>query len=150
MKIRKNGTIKLESNEFRFGNFVIRREPGHMCIFDIGSMVFFRVSRDFIVGKLLEIMYGEAENGGPTRTLENYTAMIYTIASTVPDVDFMKGISVLCGECMSRHADLYGVKKDATEAEDAEAVKEVREMKEFEEEVKRVDGYAEAQPRECD
>lgn len=141
MKVsKKTGKIKLEPNEFRYGNFVLRRETEHMVITDIGSRVSFRVTRDFALGKLLELVYGQVENGGSTRALENYTAMIYLLASSVPDQKFIEDVCKLCQECMKRHPEVYGESGgEPTDAEHEEAALAVKEMKGFEEEVKKLD-----------
>ena len=114
-----------------------------MVVTDIAANVSGRISRDWAMGKMLELIYAEIQNGGSDLYLKCYAAMIYLQASVVPDTECMEGVCRLYRECVARHPDVYGHHNASdTEKEDAAAVREVREMKEFEDSVRGFAGTA--------
>ena len=133
----KTGTVKLEPDEIRVGNFFVKRERYHIKIQDLNGVFSFRANRRMAVGIWLENMWDAARTDeGAVNTLKTYIATMWSVYSVVPDNDYVKDALAMAHAALDRHPDWYGIKKDATPEEDADALKEVQEMKQFEEEVK--------------
>lgn len=138
MKVRKNGTVKLESGEVRIGNFFVKDEGTHIRLQDLNSVFSHRVDKRMPVGIWLANMLEQKSEPGHIESIRTYIAATWSLFSVVPDNDFITEVIRVADECMNRHPDWYGIKADATPEEDAEAIREVREMKQFEEDVKKV------------
>lgn len=137
MKVKRDNKLKLGAFEKRVGNFVIKYESTHMKVMDIGQVFTHRADKLTPVGMFLESCYkklGTDENTG--KGLANWMAVMFTVFSVVPDVDFLTAVMDASKACMERHPEAYGMpKQDVTDEEDARIIKEEREIAEFEEEV---------------
>lgn len=135
MKVLKD-KIKLDANEQRVGNFVIRDEESHMKVMDINSLFTHRAAKGVPVGMFLKQLYDGIKGGGSDGNgLHNWLAVIFAVFSCIPDQEYLENIFKETEACMKRHPDCYGVKLDGTDEEDAAAVREVKEMMDFEGEV---------------
>ena len=140
MKIKKDGTVKLEKEEIRVGNFFVRREENHMKLTDLNGVFSFRASRMIPVGIWLENIWARAVNGEEVAlsTLKTYIATMWSVFSVAPDDDYIGGLLEVAQDALGRHPDWYGIKKEATDEEDAEVLQEVKEMKEFEDDLRKL------------
>lgn len=138
MKVKRDNTIKLDANEKRVGNFVVRDEDTHMKVMDIGQVFTHRADKRTPVGMFLESCYKNLATDESTgKGLANWMAVMFTAFSVVPDVDFLTAVMDASKACMERHPEAYGMpKQDVTDEEDARIIQEEREIAEFEEEVK--------------
>ena len=140
MKVTKDNRLKLDSNERRIGNFVIRDEESHMKVMDINQIFTHRASKRTPVGAFLKGSYDALAKDEITGIgLKNWLSAIFTVFSVVPDKEFLENVVEQSKACMLRHPDAYGLTPDGTDAEHDEAAKEVKEMVEFEEEVKNIE-----------
>lgn len=138
MRIR-NGKLKLDADERRIGNFIIRDENEHVKVSDLNQVFTHRADKRTPVGLFLKQCYdklGTDESTG--EGLGNWLAVIFTAFSVVPDVEWLEAVMAASEACMKRHPEAYGYPADATEQEDAAAAQEVKEMMEFEEQVKQM------------
>ena len=138
MRIR-NGKLKLDANEKRIGNFIIRDENEHVKVSDLNQVFTHRADKRTPIGLFLKQCYdklGTDESTG--KGLGNWLAVIFTAFSVVPDVEWLEAVMTASEACMKRHPEAYGYPADATEQEDAAAAQEVKEMTEFEEKVKQM------------
>lgn len=138
MRTLKNNKLRLDKNEKRIGNFVVKSEENHMKVFDINSIFTHRAEKRTPVGQFLEQCYdklGTEESTG--RGLGNWLAVIFTAFSVVPDVEWLEAVMDASEACMKRHPEAYGMpKEEATPEQDERAAEEVKGMMEFEEKVK--------------
>jgi len=137
MKVRK-GKLKLDSNEKRVGNFVLRKEADYMKICDISRVFIYSISRRKAVGLFLSQSYDSFTDEHVSKGLESYIAVLFAVYSTVPDIDFLKECYASSESCINRHPEAYGRPSVASEAADADAVESVKEMKELEEDAKKL------------
>lgn len=138
MRIR-NGKLKLDANEKRIGNFIIRDENEHVKVSDLNQVFTHRADKRTPIGLFLKQCYdklGTDESTG--KGLGNWLAVIFTAFSVVPDPEWLTEVYNASESCMKRHPEAYGYPADATEHEDAAAAQEVKEMMEFEEQVKQM------------
>lgn len=133
MRVSKDGKLKLSKDERQFGNFVVKNEEEHVKICDINSNLTHRVSKSLNIGQMLSIALKEKR----TNWLENYATMVWMFSNIVTDEQFFLDIDKVCGDCINRHPELYGIKKDITEQEDAEILQEAKEVYEAIEELKK-------------
>ena len=139
MRIR-NGKLKLDANEKRIGNFIIRDENEHVKASDLNQVFTHRADKRTPIGLFLKQCYdklGADESTG--KGLGNWLAVIFTAFSVVPDVEWLEAVMAASEACMKRHPEAYGYPAgEPTEQEDAAAAQEVKEMMEFEEQVKQM------------
>ena len=139
MRILKNNKLRLDKNERRIGNFVIKNEENHVKVMDVGQIFTHRADKRTPVGQFLEQCYdGLISNESTGKGLGNWLAVIFTAFSVVPDVEWLEAVMSASEACMKRHPEAYGYPADATEQEDARALEEVKGMTEFEEKVKQM------------
>lgn len=146
MKVLKDNKLRLDKNERRIGNFVIRDEDHHIKVMDINQLFTHRASKQTPVGLFLKQAFDDLTAGDERtgRGLGNWLAVIFTAFSVVPDVEWLNAAMDASEACMKRHPEAYGMRPDGTDAENDEAAREVQEMMRFEEEVKNLpdDGQA--------
>lgn len=134
MKIKENGTIKLEKNDTRIGNFVLTIEENHVKVQDINQCFSLRFLKRMPTGIWLENLAQQGEEGRDS--IKTYIAVMWSVLSVAPDNEYMKDLITAAQEGLARHPDWYGQKENPTDEDDEDAVQEVKEMMEFEEEVK--------------
>lgn len=132
MRVSKDGKLKLSKDERQYGNFLYKNEEGYVKICDINSNLTHRVSKSLNIGQMLEIALKEKH----TNWLQNYASLVWMFSNIVTDEQFFLDIDRVCGECINRHPELYGIKKDISQEEDAEILQEVKETIEAIEELK--------------
>lgn len=133
MRVSKDGKLKLSKDERQYGNFVYKNEEEYVKICDINSNLTHRVSKSLNIGQMLSIALKEKR----TNWLENYATMVWMFSNIVTDEQFFLDIDKVCGDCINRHPELYGIKKDISEKEDAEILQEAKEVYEAIEELKK-------------
>lgn len=138
MKAR-NGKIKLDPNERRIGNFVIRDEVDHIKVMDIGQIFTHRASKRTPVGAFLKEAFDDLSDGQTHDGIAKWLSVIFTVFSTIPDVEFLVDVFNASKACMERHPEAYGMPATAgTEDENAEVETEMKEMTEFEDGLKKM------------
>ena len=139
MRIR-NGKLKLDANEKRIGNFIVRDENEHVKVSDLNQVFTHRADKRTPIGLFLKQCYdklGTEESTG--RGLGNWLAVIFTAFSVVPDVEWLEAVMAASEACMKRHPEAYGMpKEEATPEQDERAAEEVKGMMEFEEKVRQM------------
>lgn len=142
MKVRKNGTIKLEQNEVRAGNFFFKRDGDEMKITDLNGVFRFSAVRNMPIGIWLENVWALAMNGDENaiHSLEIYASAMWSCFSVAPDNDYLLGLLDVSHKAIERHPEWYGYDRTDDDSANDEAAQEVREMKEFEQELKDMDG----------
>ena len=137
-----NGKLKLAANERRLGNFVIKLEENHVKLSDINSLFTHRVARGIPVGQFLEMAYKDIrKDEAKAKGVGNWIAVMFTVFSVIPDVEFLEAVFEASRACMERHPEAYGAPVgDVSDEEDAKIIQEVKEMKEFEEDFKKLPG----------
>lgn len=140
MRILKDNKLRLDKNERRIGNFVIRNEENHVKVMDINQVFTHRADKRVPVGMFLAQCYEALEKDESTgRGLGNWLAVIFTAFSVVPDVQWLEEVMKASTDCMTRHPEAYGATPgEGSDAENEQAAQEVREMTEFEDEIKNV------------
>lgn len=137
MKTYKDGKLKLSKSEKRIGNFVIKKEEIHMKVFDINQIFTHRALRTTAVGKFLEQCYDGLADEKTSRGLSNYIAVLFSVFSTVPDLEFLETVYKASEDCMKRHPEIYGVPTgDVSDKEQEEIVEDEKSLLQFEDEVK--------------
>lgn len=138
MRVLKDNKLRLDKNERRIGNFVIRDEENHVKVMDIGQIFTHRASKNTPVGAFLKHSFDALDSDETTGTgLKNWLAVIFTLFSVIPDVEFLENAYKEAEACMMRHPEAYGVPEEPeNDEEDAAIIQEERELKQFEDEVK--------------
>lgn len=136
MKVRKDGTAKLERGEVRIGNFFIKDEPMHVKVQDLNSVISLRIRHGLPVWLWLKNILGMGAKG--EGTIKTWVAVLWSLLSVVPDDDFIAALMRETRECLGRHPEWYGGVKDATDADDEKAVEQVRAVSEFGAEAEKV------------
>lgn len=146
MRILKDNKLRLDKNERRIGNFVIRNEEHHVKVMDIGQIFSHRADKRTPVGLFLEGCFKALDSDESTgRGLSNWLAVIFTAFSVVPDVEWLNTVMEASEACMKRHPEAYGMPdQDISDKEDAEVIQEERELAQFEEEVRNLPDEAPA------
>ena len=124
MKVGKDGKLKLSKNERQYGNFIVKNEEEFVKITDINGNLSHRVSKHLNMGKMLEIGIKEKH----IEWLHNYAALVWGFSNVVTDDKFFLDIDKACADCINRHPEIYGIKKDIAQEEDSEILKEAEEV----------------------
>lgn len=140
MKVLKDNKLKLDKNERRVGNFIVRNDETHMKVTDINQVFSHRADKRTPVGMFIEECYLALTKDESTgKGLANWLAVIFTAFSVIPDVDFLNQVMEASTKCMERHPEAYGLPdQNITDEEDAKIIQEERELAEFEEQVKQM------------
>jgi len=136
MKVTKNGKVKLESGEVRFGNFFVKDEAdnGHIRVVDLNSCFSVRISKRMPLGIWMDNILKMGEKG--EETIKTWIGAMWSVLSMAPDQEYVEALIKAADANLNRHPDWYGGKAGgATEDDDAEALEEVKGMTEFEKEV---------------
>ena len=146
MRILKDNKLRLDKNERRIGNFVIRDEDHHVKVMDINQVFTHRADKRTPVGLFLKGCFDALDSDESTgRGLGNWLAVIFTAFSVVPDVQWLDEVMNASEACMRRHPEAYGLPdQDVSDERDAEIIQEERELSQFEEEVRNLPDDAEA------
>lgn len=122
MKITKQGTIKLNKNDLRTGNFVWSKEKSHIVVQDINTLFKLRISKNIAVGQLMEIAIDDKK----TEWLHIYASIMFGVCCTVPDNEYLEELISLAEKCTERNKSIY-YKEEETDEEALQRVKEVQE-----------------------
>lgn len=87
MKIQ-NGKIKLSKRDRQIGNFIVTSEDEHYKIQAINQHWGLRVAKDTVIGKLCS----EGLSGDNYEGFGRIIAYLYTVSSTIGDMDSIKAI----------------------------------------------------------
>lgn len=145
MKIRK-GKVKIESKDYRIGNFVITEEKEHIKFMDINQQVSHRVSKLFLVkGCLMSGILEQARKGDENANalLESYLVVMHNVLCCFPftkdDFNYLERLNDATVECFKRNSELYGVKNDPSDAENEQSLEAVRGAMELEKKLEELD-----------
>lgn len=140
MRTTKDNKIRLDRDERRIGNFIVKNEKEHIKLSDINQTFTHRVAKRTAIGMFLEQSFDALASDESTgKGLANYIAVLWAVSCAVPDVEFLETVFKASEDCIGRHPEAYGVTEtDPTPERDDEIVREQRELKEFEEEVKQM------------
>ena len=144
MKVNKKGEPKLEKGEVRIGNFFVKEEPEHIKIQDLNTVFTHRIRKETAIGIWVGNMLKQGEGG--LASLRTYIGTLWSVFSPAPDNEFIEALLKDTSECIHRHPEWYGGKKEeVSDEEDQKIIEEQREMAEFVEQVKNMgDGDSEA------
>lgn len=118
MKVsRKTGKIRLDANEVMVdeNRYFVKREFGHMKLYDMNYSLHVSVSRRTVAGAWLENMWVRATNGEEeaTRTLKTYMATLWSVLTVAPDDAFINDTLEAVDGAFNRHPDWYGLDNDS-------------------------------------
>lgn len=133
MRVSKDGKLKLSKDERQYGNFVFKNEEEYVKICDINSNLTHRVSKSLNIGQMMAIALKEKQ----TIWLGDYAKLVWTFSNIVTDEQFFLDIDRVCGECINRHPELYGIEPNISAKEDAKILQESKEVHEAIEELKK-------------
>lgn len=142
MKIR-NGKVKLDSNEKRVGNFIIKSDSECVKIFDLNKRFIYSASKETPIGMFLSQSYDDFKDEQTSKGIGNYIAVIWAFFAAVPDVQFLEEVYKSAVGCIERHPEAYGVIADDSDEAHQAALDDVKDMKELEEEMKHLNEKAE-------
>lgn len=126
-------TPKVSGKDRRVGNFIYHREEDYIKVFDINGVISHRYSILTSKGMSLLSIY---EDGNET-ALQNYAVVMFNVLGCVPDGEFLQKVNEAALECINRHPELYGLKKDIGKEEDDAILQEERELEEAKEEIRK-------------
>ena len=136
MKIKKNGTLSLDKNDIRVGNFVVRLEPERIKFSDISMIAVHSISLRTAKGETMKLLYDMAKQGDEDsrRLLENYCAVMFNTLLTIPfnttqedGFIYMRELQKLNESCINRNRAVYGIDEnpsDEKNEKDLDAVKD--------------------------
>lgn len=126
MKTSKEGQLKLTKNDYRVGNFVFSNYSETVQVQDISSTICVKLSKRTPVARLVEGALEERNDA----FLGNFATMAYYVNGVVPDVEFWTAMNGVIQDCINRHPEIYGIKKDVDDAADANIIHEEKEAHE--------------------
>lgn len=122
---KKKATRQLLQDRI-YGGFKFHAEDDHIKIKGASDLVSWRLHRDSIPGRLIEMGMKDNDEGG----MHNYASVIHSALSVCPDMQLLTDFVNAINACVERHRDLYPVKEDITKEEDDAILKEEKEMQE--------------------
>lgn len=132
----KNGKVKLERGERRFGNFFCKDEGHHIKFQDINGGITWRVDIRSAVGQYLHAALSQKTEVSE-KLLTSYIAINFQHLMVVPDAEYLGEVLKISQAAVERHPEYYGMPTESLpDEEDKEVVKEVQEL---EEELKNVE-----------
>lgn len=140
MKVTKEGKVKMEKGERRFGNFFVKDEGEneHIRVSDLNSCFSVRISNRMPLGIWMDNILKMGEKG--EETIQTWVGAMWTVLSMAPDQDYVKDLIGAADANLKRHPDWYGGSlEEATEEDDAKALEEVKNLSEFEEDIRKLD-----------
>lgn len=126
MKVLKDGSIKLSQIDHRVRNFVFSNFSDAVGFCDISRGVQTRVSKQLVVGRMLETAVSQKLDG----FLQNYGTMLYYLVGLAPDDTFMREVLASAEACVRRHPEIYG-SQEASPEKDRQIIQEEKELHEF-------------------
>lgn len=125
MKTNRKGQIRLQTGDYRVGNFVFRREPSYILVVATSGIVSWRVSLDLSVGMLLLQAIKEHHDNW----LRTYAASTFSQLCVVPDSDFFAKHATIVNAQVEAHPEYYGKQKPTDDkATDDKILQEEREL----------------------
>lgn len=118
--------FKINKSDKRIGNFVYHPENDAVKLSDISGLITHRVSTLIPKGQFIA---GAIENDYD-KWLEAYAVVMFNVLSCVPDEQFLNELNNAAVNCVERHPQLYGLKKDIDKAEDDAILKDQKEYHE--------------------
>ena len=140
MKVTKNGKVKLEGGEVRFGNFFVKDEVDNerIRVIDLNSCFSVRISKRMPLGIWMDNILKMGEKG--EETIKTWIGAMWTVLSMAPDQEFVEDLIKAADANLKRHPDWYGgSSEETTEKDDADALEEVKNLSEFEEDIRKLD-----------
>lgn len=125
MKTNRKGQIRLQTGDYRVGNFVFRKEPSYILVVATSGIVSWRVSLDLSVGMLLLQAIKEHHDNW----LRTYAASTFSQLCVVPDADFFAKHATIVNAQVEAHPEYYGKTKPTDDkATDDKILQEEREL----------------------
>lgn len=127
MRTDRKGRIRLQSGDYRVGNFVFHAEPRHVKVTSSSGIVSWRVSLDTAIGILVEQAVRERKDNW----LRTYAASTFSQLCVVPDPEFFTKHAALVNAQVAEHPEYYGKAAPTDDrAEDDRILEEERELHE--------------------
>ncbi len=104
MKRNRKGEIRLAKDEYRCGNFIVRKERYRVSVTDASARVRWSIPITNPAGWLL----GEAVSRRSDEYITAYSSVIFTLLQTPPDSRFLQDITDLCIDHIDRHPEFLG------------------------------------------
>lgn len=121
MKIKRNGSIKLQPNETQVDNFIFTKNRDSVSVQDINGLVKLEIKNDLPLG----IMVRKAlEDGDKQKYLLSVAMVDFFFHSTIVDGKLLEDMLKALNKGVERHKKLY--KDNLTEEEEKEVVEEVK------------------------
>lgn len=140
MKVSKEGKVKLEKGERRYGNFFIKDEVDNerIRVIDLNSCFSVLVSKRMPLGIWMDNILNMGEKG--EETIKTWIGAMWSVLSMAPDQEYVEDLIRAADANLKRHPDWYGGSlEEATEEDDEKALEEVKNLSEFEEDIRKLD-----------
>ena len=125
--------FKINKGDRRVGNFVYHLERDAVKVSDINGIVSHRISTFTPKGQFVAMA---VEQKDKEDWLMAYAVTVFNVLSCVPDATFMEELNKSAKDCIERHPDIYGIKKDISKEEDDKVVADQKELHEAVESLK--------------
>lgn len=139
MKVNKKGEIKLDNNEVRVGNYVVREEKDYIKVMDINGMLSFRYHNVFIgkglYYKELLAMVRRGEEGAE-EVLKTVCFVDHYLLTAIYDKQGMEDIVSKVTEIIKRRPELYGMDANPTEEKNEQDLQATKDLLSLQEEFK--------------
>lgn len=117
--------FKINKGDRRVGNFVYHLEKEAVKVSDINGIVSHRISTFTPKGQFVAMA---VEQKDKEDWLMAYAVTVFNVLSCVPDATFMEELNKSAKECVERHPEIYGIKKDISKEEDDKVVADQKEL----------------------
>lgn len=125
--------FKINKGDRQVGNFVYHLEKYAVKVSDINGIVSHRISTLTPKGQFVAMA---VEQKDKEDWLMAYAVTVFNMLCVVPDETFMSELNKSAKDCLERHRDLYGLKKDIDRAEDDKILENEKEIHEAVESLK--------------
>lgn len=120
MKVSRKGTVKLQSGDYRVGNFIFHMEKHHVKVQDLSGITSWRVDLATSVGMLIEMAIKEKHD----KWLAQYAAATFSQLCVVPDPAFFVKHAELVNSQVALHPEYYGKEQPTDDKEKDDAILE--------------------------
>lgn len=125
--------FKINKGDRRVGNFIYHLEKEAVKVSDINGMVSHRISTFTPKGQFVAMA---VEQKDKEDWLMAYAVTVFNILSCVPDATYLEELNKSAKDCIERHPEIYGIKKDIDKSDDDKIVDDQKELHEAVESLK--------------
>lgn len=127
MKTNKKGVIKLQTGDYRVGNFVFHSEPKFVKVMPVSAIVSWRISTASPAGILVQTAIKEKHDNW----LSAYATAVFSQLCVIPDQEFFTRHAELINAQVQNHPEHYGKTAPTDDKKtDDDILQEERELQE--------------------